>query len=137
MSQGYGSDTFCLDSLRPGLLASGAALVLQACYRRLITPRGTLQGGDEESAYGFDLAGYIGASGIALSLVSLPGLIAGELKKDDRVAEVDCVASQTIDSAGAISITLVISVTLADGSGTFPLTLAANDTSVSILGLAA
>lgn len=112
-------------------------LVLQAAYRRLITPRGTLQGGDEESTYGFDVAQYVGAVGYDIALIALPGQVRGELKKDDRISEVDCVATFATAEDGTISIVLDIACTLSDGSGTFNLTLGVTDVDTTILDLAA
>lgn len=132
--RGYGLDTWCLDRLQPGRYARGATLVAQALYRRLITPRGMLRGGDEESAYGFDIAGYVGAVGYASALQALPGLVRGELLKDDRVSEVTVSATFTNTQNALIGILLEINVTLADESLTFPLTLKVSDVSTSIVG---
>jgi hypothetical protein len=115
--------------------------VAQACYRRLITPRGTLQpvddtlGGDEEGAYGFDVAGYCGAVGYATAVKALPAQVRGELLKDDRLLPtLDVRAAITQGTDGLDSIVLEISGDLADESASFDLTLAINDVSVAILG---
>ena len=113
MSQGYGLDTWCMDRLQPGRYARGPSLVAQALYRRLITPRGTLRGGDDESAYGLDVSGYVGAVGYQSALQALPGLVRGELLKDDRVGEVIVSATFTNTSNALIGILLEIQVTLA------------------------
>lgn len=137
MSVGYGFDTWCLDTLQPGRFASGAALVVQALYRRLITPRGTLRGGDEEGAYGLDVSGYCGAVGYSTAVYALPGLVQAELLKDDRVGpdlNVAAVITESGNGAGGIEIQLSITGSLADESGDFSLTLAVNDVTVSILG---
>lgn len=136
MSTGYGADTWCLDTLSPGRYASGAGLVAQALYRRLITPRGTLRGGDEEGAYGLDVSGYCGAVGYDTAVNALPGLVQAELLKDDRVSDVSVSASIAAsgNGAGGLDIQLEISVLLADESGDFVLTLAINDVRVSVLG---
>jgi hypothetical protein len=141
MSQGYGADTWCLDSLQPGRYATGATVVVQALYRRLITPRGTLQpvddtlGGDDERAYGFDVSGYCGAVGYPTAVNALPGQVRNELLKDDRVSpslSVTATLSQGNDGLDAID--LSISGELADESGSFDLTLRVNDVTVAILG---
>lgn len=134
MSTGYGLDTWCLDRLQPGRYARGATLVAQALYRRLITPRGTLRGGDDESAYGFDVSGYVGAVGYKAALQALPGLVRGELLKDDRVSEVIVTPKFTNTTNALIGILLDIQVTLADESETFPLTLAVSEVSTTIVG---
>lgn len=137
MSVGFGQDTWCVDSLQPGRVARGATLVAQALYRRLITPRGTLRGGDEESAYGFDVSAYVGAVGYATALQALPGLVRGELLKDDRITPNLDVVATIVDSgegAGLQEIRLEISAELADESGDFSLTLAVTDVDVTIFG---
>lgn len=136
MSQGYGADTWCIDQLRPGVFARGPAVVAQAAYRRLITPRGTLQGDDEASAYGFDVAGYVGSVGTATAIQALPSQAVAEIKKDDRIADATCTIVQSTDTDGSISLILTVEAALSDGSGTFTLTLAVNAVGVSLLGIA-
>jgi len=141
MSTGFGKDTWCLDSLQPGRYATGATLVVQALYRRLITPRGTLAplddevGGDDESNYGFDVASYCGAVGYPTALAAFPALVTAELLKDDRVypsLEVVATLSQGTDGLDAIS--LQISGALRDEGEEFDLTLSVNALTVTILG---
>ena len=133
--QGYGADTWCFDSLSPGRFATGPMLVAQACYRRLITPRGMLAGDDDASAYGFDVAGHIGAVGNAAAIHSLPGLVSAQLGQDDRIAGLSVTAAETTAADGSVSIELEISASLADESGTFTLTLAVSDVGVSLIGV--
>lgn len=131
---GYGVGMWCTDQIRSGRRATGKTIVGHALYRRLITERGSLRGGDEELAYGIDLPGYIGAVGDEVALRALPPLIRGELLKDDRVSDVAVVATTAADSSGDIVINIVIDVTLADSEETFSLTLAASETSLVLLG---
>ncbi len=142
MTTGYGVDVWCVDSLVTGRFADGPTLVAQALYGRLVTPRGTLQGyddehNDEESAYGFDVAGYVGAVGTTTAIGALPGLIDGELSKDDRVLTVTTTAAIEKDSAGQVSITLDIAVVLRDDGETFTLTLSATAEALAVVGVAA
>jgi len=126
MAQGYGSDTWCLASYQPGRMVTRGTLVAQACYRRLITPRGTLRGiddEDEEFAYGFDIAGYVGAVGIDTAVAALPTQIQNELKKDERVRDVVCRVAALRRPDGTADLTVQIDATLADESDTFQLTL--------------
>jgi len=132
---GYGADIWCTDQLITGRLARGPAVVAQALYRRLITPRGTLRGGDDESAYGFDVASYVGAVGTATALAALPGLVRGELVKDARVADVAATASITTDPGGLVSIVIVVDVTLADEGETFTFSVGVDAVSAQFLGL--
>ena len=132
----YGLDTWCSDSLRTGRLASGRVLVAQALYRRQITPRGTLRGGDEEANYGIDLAGYVGADP-ALSAVILPGIIRGELLKDDRVSDVVVEVLSATTAAGLVTLTITESVLLHGDSEPFSLTIAVSAVGAVLLGITA
>ncbi len=133
---GYGVDVWCTDQVVSGRLVRGPRVVAQALYRRLITPRGMLRGGDEESAYGFDLSGYIGATNFPEMLGPLPGLIRNELLKDDRVADVAVGVVSSKDAAGLVYITLTINVVLVNEGETFALTVGASETTVELLGFA-
>lgn len=130
MSTGYGVEAWCADSLVTGRLVSGWLLVGQALYRRLTTPRGALQGGDEEAAYGFDVAGYVGAVGTAVSINALPGLVRGEILKDDRV--LDCTVEAAIDGESVI---IACSVDLVDEGESFDLTLSVAGGEVTLQAL--
>lgn len=123
MTAGYGADTWCLDEMRPGVMVRGPLLVAQALYRRLITPRGTLRGGDEAQAYGLDLSEYVGAIGVATAVDAVPGLVRAELLKDDRVQDVDVRATTIRATDGTLSLSLEIAVVLADSGESFALTL--------------
>jgi len=111
---------------------TGQTLLAQACYRRLITPRGALRGGDEEGAYGLDVAGYAGALGDAAAL-ALPAAVENELLKDDRVASVRVEATRSVN-AGAETLTLTIDVVPADESEEFRLTLGIDEGVLSVIG---
>jgi len=115
MTTDFGRDTYCADSLRTGRYASGAVLVGQRCYHRLITPRGMLRGGEEERNFGLDLAGKIGHGVTKNEEAALPGQIQNELRKDAEVLEVSTRISSVKDSAGAVSWTIAISGTTAVG----------------------
>ena len=134
MTTGYGRDTWCDKALRPGRFAEGAQVVLLALYRRLITPRGMLRGGDEEAVYGFDVSSYIGDVGTETALAALPALIAGELRKDDRVADVLVRTSRAEGSDGLVSVGIEVDVVLSESSQNYTLTLEASNTTVELLG---
>ena len=135
MAEGYGIDIWCYDAVQPGRLARGRQVVVQALYRRLITPRGTLRGGPEEENYGIDLAEYCGAIGYANAVAAIPAVVRGELSKDDRVAEVSCTASRLDSTDGTVSIVLTVTVRLDDEADTFDFTLAVSDVTVTLLGV--
>ena len=136
---GYGVEAWCTDEYFSGRYARGWVVVAQAIYRRLITPRGMLRGGDDERNGGLDISGYVGAVGTATALAALPNLVRGEIQKDDRVAPGGVGVRATIETAtnGDVSITLEISVLLADENDAFELTLGVSDTSVELLNVSA
>jgi hypothetical protein len=125
--------------LQPGRYAQGSEVVAQAIYRRLITPRGTLiplddEGGDEESAYGFDVSGYCGAIGYPAALQALPALVTGEILKDDRVLPTIVVKSTLVPgNDGEDAIELDVRGDLADESGSFAFTLSVTAVSVEFV----
>lgn len=132
----YGTDTWMYDELRTGRMATGVELLAQACYRRLTTPRGTLDDGDDGAVYGLDLAGFIGSSTPQNAEATIPPLVEAELLKDDRLASVEASATAVTDSAGLTAITLDVLVTPFDEAiSAFTLTLAVSAVTVEILGV--
>ncbi len=129
---GYGSDTWCTDSLVTGRLVSGRTLVAQALYRRLITPRGMLA---DDDTYGLDLAGYVGAVGTTVALAALPSLVRAELLKDDRVSDVAVTSAISTERSGLVSIALEIGVVLTDESEQFSLTVGVSSAGAALLGV--
>lgn len=134
MATGFGSDLSCGSALHTGRIVSGKRLLSEAIIRRLSTPRGTLTGGDEERAYGIDLAGYVGAVGTDAAVAALPGVVEAELLKDDRIARVAVSVARLPVSDGVQSLEVTIDVTPADESGDFTLTLAVSALGMSLLG---
>lgn len=130
----YGEDTWCIDTLSPGRIARDQNVVLQALFRRLITPRGTLRGGDEELAYGLDVAGLVGAVGFPTAADLLPGQVSSEFLKDDRVTSVIVDSTLVTELNGLTDITLDIQVSLLDEEEPFPLTISITDTDVALIG---
>lgn len=117
MTTDYGRDTWCDDSLHPGRYATGPKLVALRCYRRLITPRGTMGAvwGEEEENFGFDVAGKLGSIVTPDEVAATPGQIDNELRKDPEVLEVDTEITSTTDSAGAVSAEIAIDGVTAEG----------------------
>ncbi len=139
MSVGYGVDTWCLDSIVTGRLASGVQLVVQALYGRLTTPQGTLQGYDdehnaEESIYGFDVSGYVGATGPDTAAAALPGLVENQLSLDDRVQNVAVVATIAMLQDG-IGVKLRVTAVLRDSGEDFAFTLSASAERLLLTGI--
>ena len=137
MTTGLGVEMYCLDRMRTGKYVSGRGALAQAIYRRLTTPRGTLRGGDEEQAYGIDLPGFVGDTATTIAVAALPGIIRGELLKDDRI--LDVVATVTADepSNGQVSLTIDIRVVPVEDDAELSLTIAVSETSVELLSVSA
>lgn len=132
MAVDYGTDTSCMASLRTGRLVSGARLVAEAAYRRLTTPRGTLRGGEEEANYGLDLTACIGSAQTAADRAAMPGRIAMELSKDERVIETRATVTESTDGPATSWDVLIECGTTA---GPFALRLGVSEVSVTVLGL--
>lgn len=135
MGAGYGTDTYCYDSLRTGRLVSGAELVAQAIFRRLTTARGTLRDGDEGETYGIDIQDFVGQVGNADAADAIPDAIAAEVLKDDRVDSVVVEATRQVLPAGLVTFVINIDTTLRDDTDSFTLTLKVSDVSVDLLGI--
>lgn len=128
-----GYDTSCTDSLRTGIFASGIRLLGEACYRRLITPRGMLQGGEAEADYGLDLLNLIGSVNTINDAASLEGQIIAELQKDERVQTASAVV--VVDTSGP-TIALTITISVQSAIGPFTMVLAVSQVTVALLGIA-
>lgn len=130
-----GRDTWCLDSLRPGVMATGVQLVAQRCYRRLITPRGALRGGEDEENFGLDLAGFIGSNDVATVQATMPGQVRNELLKDPAVEEVTVSAQRIELGGGRVEWRLTIDVETTDGD--VQLFVGVNDVTTALIGVRA
>lgn len=128
----FGADTWCLDTLQPGRYARGRAAVRQSLYHRLTTPRGTLSGSEEALSYGIDLAEYVGAVGDEVAEI-LPGIIRGELSKDDRVESVAAAVNEVRNNDGTIELVVSVDVLLVDDPAPLNLTLSVSSVDVSLL----
>jgi hypothetical protein len=131
----YGRDTYCTDQIKSGRLVSGNMLLAQALYRRLITPRGTLRGGEAEANYGFDLLGLLGTTATSADIASLPSQIRNELMKDERVDDVEATVVAA-ESNAVVTYEITITVEPVEGDE-FEFVLSVDDVTVSFLGLAA
>lgn len=127
-----GRDIYCLDALRPGVWARGLQLVGQRCYRRLITPRGALRGGEDEENFGLDLAEFIGSSDGATVAAMLPVMTRNELLKDPAVDDVT-VSAQRTEIAKRVTWRLTISVSTTDGDLT--LIVSVDGVTIDLIGL--
>jgi hypothetical protein len=128
----YGYDTSCTDSLRTGRFASGVRLVAEAIYRRLITPRGALRGGDDEANYGFDLIGKLGHTVSASEIAALPGQVEAEILKDERIESAD-ISVNSVTTGPSVAWTITVSAVT--GLGPFQLVLGVNGVTAQLLSI--
>ncbi len=136
MATGYGTDTWCGGGLLTGRTARGIMVVALALFRRLITPRGTLRGvadEDDELNYGFDMASYAGKIGYEVAINALPGLVRGELMKDDRVLDVVATVTPVDNGDGTIDLLVEVDVVLQDEGEEFAMTMSVDDAGTELL----
>lgn len=132
MTTDFGRDIYCLDSLATGRYATGVELLAHRCYHRLITPRGSLAGGEDEANFGLDLSELLGTASTTSTLQSIPGRIQNELLKDPEVESVVAAVEET--STGAER-SWTIDVSVQSGQGPFDLVLRVDGVGVSLVGL--
>jgi hypothetical protein len=130
MSTGYGVEVSLTDKLVTGRLISGKAVVLQALYRRLITPRGSLP---YDLTYGFDVSGLVGSVGFERASVVIAGMVVNELSKDDRVINVRCLPTTSTLDGGGLMLILDVEATLADSGEDFAFTAGVTETTTELL----
>jgi hypothetical protein len=113
----YGTDFSCTSDLDPGMvLVSGRLCLVQAIYRRLITPRGMLI---DDPNYGTDIGAWLNDSLMPGDVARKASQLAAEVLKDERVvacattgvysAEVLTFTSQVTDGAGPFTMVLIVS----------------------------
>ena len=124
----YGTDFSCTDDLETTLVTvSDTDVVIQALYRRYITPRGRLIGDPD---YGFEIASYLNSDVSPPDVAWIESQIKHEGEKDERVSIVN--PTVTLTAQGLM--TVRIDVVLLDNT-TFRLVLAVSDVTVSILSV--
>lgn len=133
MATGFGTDVWCGDQIVSGRYSTGWRTVALALYRRLITPRGMLRGGDDEANYGLDVSQYVGAVGYPTAIAALPNIVRGELLKDDRVFDVNVRATTAQGADGLIDVMLEVSVVLVDEGESFTLTVGVDEVTAELL----
>jgi phage baseplate assembly protein W len=122
----YGHDLFCVTDLDPGMLeVDGRHCLAQALVRRLTTPRGALV---DDPNYGYDLTAFLNGDFDQATLTRMNGQIVSEVTKDERVV---AATSQVVVSGNVLIVTLSIT----DGLGPFPLVLSVSAVSVQILSI--
>lgn len=136
---GYGTEMWCDErGLRTDRMVRGSLVVIQAIRRRLATEPSTLQGmsdaDDFGADYGFSLPNLIGMVGYASAIVAVPAIVRAEIMKDDRVANVEAVATIVDLGAGLRELRVPLTVTLHGSAEVFPLTLAVSEAGARFVG---
>lgn len=132
MTTSFGKDISCTTELRTGRYSAGARLVAESIFRRLTTPRGMLRGGEAEANFGLDLTELVGSVANAADAASLPGRIASEVRKDERVESVNVIVTNT-STGVARSFAVRIEGTTADGP--FTLNVSVDEVTIERLGI--
>lgn len=127
-----GRDTYCVDSLQPGRWARGTTLVGQRLYHRLITPKGTLRGGEDEADFGCDLSEYVGQTDPRTLDTALPVRVRNELLKDPAVDAVSVTATRTV-AGGEVAWTITVRAETTEGD--VELIVAVSSVTVELLGV--
>lgn len=125
---GFGSDLDCVSDCTDDFaeLDSSSPLgIAQAAVRRLTTPRGALP---DDPGYGLYLPGYCNRGVTQSDLRDLNGLIAGELRRDDRIADLTVVLSY---AATTKTLSVTCQITPDDPAlGIFTFTFSVTDSAV-------
>jgi len=121
--EGYGYDTYCIGGLQPGRIVSGLWCLAQDLFHRAKTTRGTLQGGPEESRAGLNVEDMIGSVSTSLLVKMLPGQLAAEWRKDDRVQSVVVKVDETRASDGMVSLAIRATVKAHNANQPFAMTM--------------
>lgn len=136
MSTGFGRTVYCYgpNGLQPGRSLTGRAALAASIWRRLTTPRGTLQGGQEELAYGYDIRRLLGAPSSNANPARLATIVESEVAKDERVAAVAATVTAVRRTDTSVVVSLRLDIVPADETETFALTLDVSDLSVDLIG---
>ena len=136
MITGFGRSVYCYgpNGLQPGRNLTGRAALAASIWRRLTTPRGTLQGGQEELAFGYDLRRLLGAPSSNANPARLATIVESEVAKDERVAAVAATVTSTRSADARVVVSIRVEIVPADDSGVFALTLDVSDVSVDLIG---
>lgn len=136
MTTGFGRTVYCYGpgGLQPGRALTGRAALAASIWRRLTTPRGSLQGGQEELAFGYDIRRLLGAPASNANPARLATIVESEIAKDERVAAVAATVTAVRRAGTSVVVSLRIEIVPADETETFALTLDVSDVSVDLIG---
>ncbi|WP_437623395.1 hypothetical protein [Sorangium sp. So ce1151] len=125
--EGFGADLDCGEDLREDMrLASPRLALAQAAYRRLTTPRGAVI---DSPDYGTDLRELLSRGMTSAELAAVPGVVRGELTKDERFESVD-VRTRMLDTA-----TLELVIRCRTASSPFELTMNVTAAAATLAGV--
>ncbi len=127
----YGVDTSATSRVHYGRTVTGAVLVAEAMFRRLSSERGSLP---SDRSYGWSITRWLGSEWTEQRRKSTPGLIANELRKDDRVepATLQVEIEETTDDHGGVSLIITIFAFTTEGER-FELVFAASAATTQLL----
>lgn len=123
---GYGIDLVCVSDIDPLMaetLSDTVASLAQDSFHRVTTPRGALP---DDPNFGIDVRSMLSAGMTQATIRTVSGAIHGELKKDDRITDVE-VSVIFSGSFRAPTANITIRITPADGSSAFNLIMAVTD----------
>ena len=92
-ASGFGIDLLCTDDLDARLrecAADSVTALAQDLYHRQITPRGSLV---DDADWGIDVVDLLSKGSTPQEIAAVPTIVAGELRRDDRVADVTVTAA--------------------------------------------
>lgn len=122
----YGHDLSCTNDLDPACLeVDGIRCLAEACFRRIITPRGSLI---YDPNYGYDITSFLNADLTQGDIARISQGVDSELVKDERVSRSQTAA--TFGAGGAL--TLFTTITPAKGPN-FNLVIAATAVTAQLL----
>ena len=126
------TDTYCVDSIKTGRLASGTTLTAQRFYHSLITPRGSLRGGEDEESFGEGLAGILGMNATEAER-QIKAKVTRAASKDEEILSASTTIVKTVETNGSAS--FIVTISAQSSTGPFELVLAVSDVTVAMIGL--
>ncbi len=127
----YGRDMSATDRIRRGRTTSGARLLAEAYYRRLITQRGSLI---DDPDYGLPLVELLNTEMTPEQEAAIPGRIRNELRKDPRGDEAALRVELVPLSTGPIR-SYRVDIYGAGAEGPFELSVEVTDVTATLLGI--
>ena len=126
---GWGVDLSCvfdIDANASEVDPRSILAISQAVFRRFITARGTL---DDDQEYGYDIRWLVNRGITAAYVPQLASDIAAEARKDQRVAQAECVC--TFNSS-THKLTVRLHITAASSDESFELVFSVTDGDVLV-----